>query len=115
MGLTAVFLDPPYGVDDREMVYRQESTTVASDVAEWCVANGGKNNLRIALCGYEGEGHHALEDHGWVKVAWKAQGGYGTQGTGKGRTNAGRERIWFSPHCLTHASGYQPTLFEVTA
>jgi hypothetical protein len=35
----------------------------------------------------------------WDCVAWKARGGYGSQGTGRGRDNAGRERIWFSPNC----------------
>jgi len=36
----------------------------------------------------------------WECVAWKARGGYGLQGNNRGRVNAGRERIWFSPHCL---------------
>jgi DNA adenine methylase len=44
----------------------------------------------------------------WEKIAWKAQGGYGNQGTEtNGRKNAGRERIWFSPHCL------RPGLFSL--
>lgn len=28
--------------------------------------------------------------------------GYGNQSNGRGRANAGRERIWFSPYCLDH-------------
>lgn len=34
----------------------------------------------------------------WDCVAWKAAGGYGNQR--EDNDNAGRERIWFSPHCL---------------
>ena len=53
----------------------------------------------MALCGYDGE--HAMPD-GWECVAWKARGGYGSQGDadGSGRANSARERIWFSPYCL---------------
>lgn len=43
----------------------------------------------------------------WECVAWKAHGGYGSLGEGRGRLNAGRERIWFSPHCL------RATLFDM--
>jgi hypothetical protein len=32
-------------------------------------------------------------------MAWKAAGGYGNRSE-KGRENAGRERLWFSPHCV---------------
>jgi hypothetical protein len=42
----------------------------------------------------------------WECIAWKARGGYGSQGNGAARENAGRERTWFSPHCLR-----QPGLF----
>ena len=96
-GITAVFLDPPYGVEDRDKVYNHDSVDVAGDVRAWCREHGSDPLLRIALCGYEGE-HNALEAHGWAQIAWKAAGGYGNQGTGN--ENAKRERIWFSPHCL---------------
>ena len=78
--------------------------TVAHDVRKWAIENGGDPDLRIALCGYEGE--HAMPES-WECVAWKARGGYGSQGDGRGRQNAGRERIWFSPHCLK-----PPSLFN---
>ena len=42
----------------------------------------------------------------WECIAWKARGGYGSQGNSASRENAGRERTWFSPHCLR-----QPGLF----
>lgn len=38
----------------------------------------------------------------WDCVAWKARGGYGSEGDGEstnGRDNARKERIWFSPGC----------------
>lgn len=100
-GMTAVFLDPPYSEQEREAVYSVETAGVAADVRRWCIENGDNPLLRIALCGYaDGCGHEVLESHGWRVVAWKAAGGYGSQGEGRGRENATRERIWFSPHCL---------------
>ena len=56
---------------------------------------GGKS--RIAPCGYEGE--HEMPPS-WTTLRWKAKGGYGSQGDGRGRENAEREVAWFSPHCL---------------
>ncbi len=101
-GLTGVFLDPPYSVEDRSGVYAQEDFSVAHDVREWAIENGDDPLMRIALCGYNGE--HAMPG-GWSEVAWKAHGGYGSQSDGRGRENAGRERIWFSPHCIdVHAA-----------
>lgn len=98
LGLTAVFLDPPYSTETgRDMtIYAEDSGTVAHDVREWALAHGNDPLYRIALCGYEGE--HDLP--GWDALAWKANGGYGSQGEGRGRANAHREVVWFSPHCL---------------
>lgn len=97
IGVTGVFLDPPYA-SERSTVYAQDSFEVAHQVREWAIENGENRDLRIALCGYDGE--HDMPA-GWDCVAWKAPGGYGNQGTGtKGRDNSRRERIWFSPHCL---------------
>lgn len=104
-GITGVFLDPPYAEEaGRADVYSTEDREVAHDVREWAIANGDNPLMRIALCGYEGE--HAMPDS-WDCVTWKAKGGYGSQGEGRGRENAGRERIWFSPHCLK-----PPSLFD---
>ncbi len=99
IGLTGVLLDPPYAdTANREPnIYAADSLTVAHDVRAWAVANGDNPQLRIALCGYEGE--HEMPPS-WECVAWKSQGGYGSQGSGRGRDNAARERIWFSPACL---------------
>ncbi len=96
-GTTGVFLDPPYAdsAERTDDLYAQDSGSVAHDVREWAIANGGNPQLRIALCGYEGE-HQMPSD--WDCVPWKARGGYGSQG--ESNENAERERIWFSPHCL---------------
>lgn len=105
-GITGVFLDPPYAdeAERTDSLYASDSGDVAHVVREWAVANGENPELRIALCGYEGE--HAMPQS-WECLAWKTRGGYGSQGNGSGRDNADRERIWFSPHCLN-----QPGLFD---
>ena len=101
-GITGVFLDPPYAdtAGRTADLYAHDSLTVAHDVREWAIANGDNLDLRIALCGYEGE--HEMPDS-WECVAWKAAGGSGNQGSAK--ENKHRERIWFSPHCLTGKQG----------
>ena len=104
MGLTGIVLDPPYlSAATAGNLYRTDSATVAHAVREWALANGDNKLLRIALCGYEGE--HDMP--GWDCVPWKAKGGYAGQGDGS-NGNAARERVWFSPHCL---SGKQGSLF----
>lgn len=100
LGTTGIFFDPPYSAEaDREMnLYAVESADVAHAVRAYCRERGSDPRYRIALCGYEGEGHEELEALGWEVVAWKAAGGYGNRSE-KGQRNAGRERIWFSPGC----------------
>ena len=98
-GLTAIFFDPPYAASERdEDIYAIESE-VGPAVRAWCLDKGDNPGLRIALCGYAGEGHEELERRGWECVPWKANGGYASQGECSNE-NARRERIWFSPHCL---------------
>ena len=94
-GLTAVFLDPPYGdVGRHGDLYGQDDLAVAAKVAVWARENGDNPLLRIALCGYEGE--HAMP--GWAEVGWSTSGGFASQGS-NGDKNKKRETIWFSPHC----------------
>ena len=96
LGMTAVFLDPPYSHEDRNpKLYSEESTTVARDVCKWAIEHGDNPLLRIALCGYEGE--HDMPA-GWDCFAWKTRGGYASRGS-NGSENAHKERIWFSPAC----------------
>jgi site-specific DNA-adenine methylase len=106
IGTTAVFLDPPYDLTMRcKSCYNADSSGLSSKVREWCLENQDNPKLRIALCGYEGE--HNLPD--WDCVARKEQGGYGNQSNKRGRENAKKERIWFSPHCL-NSQEHQGTL-----
>lgn len=114
-GVCGIFLDPPYdmrvvsnsssgrdGAAPSDGLYTEHDNELSAAVRKWALENGDNPLLRIALCGYEME--HDMPDS-WECIAWKANGGYGNQGNGVGRENAGRERIWFSPHCL------QPGLF----
>lgn len=104
--VTAVLLDPPYlhktddGKTRDDRCYNHDSADIAHDVREWALANGDNRNLRIALCGYEGE--HNMPDS-WEVFHWKAVGGmsnFSEKSKTHGINNRGRERIWFSPHCL---------------
>ncbi len=105
-GLTGVFLDPPYGDEiEQTRVYATDSGTVSDDVRAWCLENGDNRLLRIALCGYEGEGHDLLLDHGWTAHAWRTAGGYGGGRGGAGDANRHRERIYFSPACVAEDGG----------
>ena len=103
LGLTGVFLDPPYDDAGRSEVYSCDAKGrgLVDEVATWAREWGNDPRMRIALCGYDGE--HEMP--GWDKVEWKAHGGYGSQGEGAGRENAHLERIWFSPHCLQRPQG----------
>jgi site-specific DNA-adenine methylase len=93
-GTTAIFLDPPYSHKDRDptLYGACDSLLVARKVANWAVAHGTNPNLRIAVCGYDGE-HDFPAD--WSVFEWKATRGY----TKDGR-NSHKERIWFSPACV---------------
>lgn len=107
-GVTGVMLDPPYAdtAGRAADLYIEDSFDVAHAVREWAIANGDNPKLRIALCGYEGE--HAMPVT-WRKWAWKSSGGFASQRHDKDDSNARRERIWFSPHCLQP----MPTLFDM--
>jgi hypothetical protein len=99
MGLTAVFLDPPYAdtAIRTSDLYRRDCLSVAHTVREWAIGWGNDPRMRIALAGYEGE--HDMPAS-WECVEWKAKGGYGSQRADGDNVNAARERLWFSPYCL---------------
>ena len=104
-GLTGVFLDPPYAdtAGRAGALYREDSLAVAHAVRAWAIENGHRPDMRIALCGYEGE--HEMPES-WSVYAWSAGDGFG--GQAKARTGNGkRERIWFSPACLSPAKTQQ--------
>ena len=94
-GKTAVFLDPPYSQEGRSAVYAVESDAAVA-AREWAIEAGRRTDMLICLAGYEGE--HDMPD-GWSMFRWKARGGFGSQGNGRGRDNAAREVLWFSPAC----------------
>jgi len=104
-GLTGVFLDPPYAdsADRTSDLYRVDCERIAHEVREWAIAQGQRDDMRIALCGYEGE--HDMPST-WDMYAWNAGEGFGGQATER-TENGKRERIWFSPSCLQP----QPSLF----
>jgi site-specific DNA-adenine methylase len=98
-GTTAVLLDPPYGTGEVDYSAGGNRTDIAADVREWALANADNRDLRLALCGYDGQ--FEMPDE-WEKVRWKAAGGYAStaEGDTQGKENRHRECVWFSPHCL---------------
>lgn len=114
IGTTAVFLDPPYdtAAADCHDAYAVAPSGVGERARLWAVENGGNPAFRIALCGYMGEHDVEMIAAGFEAHQWKARGGYGNQGDGRGRENAKREVIWFSPNC--HKSA-QKSLFDMEA
>lgn len=105
IGLTGVFLDPPYPETGRAITYNQDGDGVWWRAYQWAIDNAHDPLLRIALCGYEHP--EAVFPEGWTEIPWKASGGYGR--SERGKANARRERIWFSPTCLVPDG--QETLF----
>jgi len=102
LGVTGVFLDPPYLQHDRSHDLYRLDTDVAAAVKEWAVSHGHDPLLRIALCGYEG--HHEMPPD-WNIYAWKAKGGYGNtarnaDSAATGKANRHREALFYSPHCI---------------
>jgi site-specific DNA-adenine methylase len=103
-GIAAIFMDPPYGTEaDRATnIYGVDTLDVAVKVREWCRERGKKVSYRIVLAGYYEEHESLLQDN-WTVHRWKATGGYAHTGggkDGKGRKNAKREALFFSPYCL---------------
>ena len=93
-GIAGVLLDPPYSLTDA--VYAHDSKSISGEVRDWALANGENQLLRIALCGHTAEGHEILESHGWKVAKWNSNGYQGGDD---------RERIWFSPHCISPEMG----------
>jgi DNA adenine methylase len=105
-GLTGVFLDPPYAdtANRTDKLYSEDSLSVAHDVRKWAIEAGKRKDMRIALCGYEGE-HQMPSD--WSAYSWDAGEGFGAQASERSG-NGAREIIWFSPACLSDS---QQSLF----
>ena len=103
-GVGGVFLDPPYS-SARNITYREDGD-LREGIMRWCRENGGREDRRIAVCGYDGE-YNELQNSGWTTHAWKASGGFSKLSGGQNE-NSSKERIWFSPHCLPEVT---PGLF----
>jgi len=93
-GVTAVFLDPPYTNGRMDYAAGGVGGELAGAVRDWCDANGHRHDLRIVLCGHDGE-HDAL---GWEKRRWTARKGYARTEAAIG--NSASETLWCSPHCV---------------
>lgn len=109
-GVTGVFLDPPYSAKtgrNMNCYGHTDNGDVAHAVRAWAIEHGANPLMRIALCGYDGE--HVMPD-GWAVFAWKANGGYGSQRKNGTNENSHRERIWFSPACLSCQTQKQLTI-----
>ena len=103
-GVCGVLLDPPYSAAaKRSKVYANDDFDVAVEVRAWALQTGDNPKYRIVLCGFEGEGHEELEEHGWRCIEWYKKGflsgGMANSG-GAGGSQMNRDRLWLSPHCL---------------
>jgi DNA adenine methylase len=92
--ITAIFLDSPYSLDNRDKVYAHDQD-VYREVAQWALDNGDNPRLRIAMCGYQGDAQFPA----WQEYQWTGSG-MGNMSDKRGKNNQSRECIWFSPHCL---------------
>ena len=86
-----IFLDPPYTIGTE--LYA-EAQNVSGEVREWCKT--APKAARIALCGFDVDGHNELCSLGWTCV----QGAAGGPGYNTDKTACKRERIWLSPSCI---------------
>lgn len=118
-GKVGIFLDPPYptvyetGEQSSRIVYEKQKNSgdkllqIQKDVYLFCRKNGNEN-VRIAVCGYTGDGYEKLvKKHGWTEHEWKTTGGFANTGghkESKAKDNRHRERIFFSPNCLKPAT-----------
>ena len=92
----AVFLDPPYSHDLRNVhLYGEESSTMAVDMREWALEHGDDPDLRICLAGYWEE-HAEFMPQTWTPHRWTGRRGYAAEDN----ENRKQETLWFSPHCL---------------
>jgi hypothetical protein len=115
-----VFLDPPYPTERADTGEKSRDSqlyatdkgadlnALRDDVLAWCKKWGQDPLMRIAVCCYEGDGYEPLLDEGWEIEAWEASGGYSNQRKKKGEKkgdNAKRERIFWSPNCVSENLG----------
>jgi hypothetical protein len=105
LGVTGVFLDPPYpthAADGREpQRARLYATDGGRDAWTRCgtrcwpgAASAGRTPMRIAVCGYDTDGYAALEADGWRGRQWAASGRLRQPlGEGQGQRQAGEDLV----------------------
>lgn len=92
MSPCGIVLDPPYDHDLRDKrLYRVDDPGISAAVREWAIANGDNPQLRIVLCGLDGE--HDMP------ASWRC-----VPGASRGASSE-KERLWLSPHCLNSRQG----------
>lgn len=100
--ITAIFLDPPYSMENRYKVYKNEND-IFKEVCDWAVQHQDIPNLRLAVCGYDGDYEF---DDSWEKFSWQANGGLANHrgdAASNGKLNKKREVIYFNKNCIkTH-------------
>ena len=96
-GTTAVFLDPPYTKGAMDYAAGGVGGALATEVRDWCRANGDNKKMRIVLCGHAGE-HDELLSRGWNTRKWKARKGYARRS--EAVENSASETLWVSPACV---------------
>ena len=94
-----MFFDPPYATKDRSKCYHHDDNSIPAKVLEYAKKRGDDPKFRIVLAGY-GEYEDLVENHGWSKQGWKANGGYGNQTKSGTNENRFKETLYFSPHCI---------------
>jgi len=94
--VTGVFLDPPYDLKGRDVVYNEDGN-IFKEVLDWAIENGNNPRARIILCGYDND--YDIPDD-WKIYSWSANGGFANLGNDRGKNNAKREMIYFSPYCF---------------
>lgn len=109
-----VFLDPPYRGDVRfRDLHRVDDDAISTSVRDWALEHGDDPRLRNVLAGYEEE-HAPFMPASWRCLAWSAGRSFGSRDKDTANAqNRHKERIWFSPHCMSPTARDQQTLFEV--
>jgi site-specific DNA-adenine methylase len=107
-GLTGLFLDPPYTLGAMDYAAGGVGGELATEVRNWCAANGNNPLLRIVLCGHKGE-HDALLANGWHTRTWTARKGYAL--TDEAVANSAGETLWCSPQCVSPMGAANGDLF----
>lgn len=88
-----IIFDPPHSHHVRTTrLYRLDENNVASQVRDYAIRYGAIQNVRVVLCGLDGE-HDAHMPDDWAKVVWQGKNGFR-----KGKKPS--EVMWFSPYCL---------------